>query len=177
MSVGCFHPPSPTSCRATCIISLVYPKSAANHHLLLVRVARGRKTFLGRSLGHHRGHSSPSSTHHEGRTDSPDTFQSARGNQITYCYEPENESHSTEPWSPLCWPIIGDDLGLHLEASLTVSFMDPPEKLPGSISRPPNVPTALLFAFCYRGNVMYETHTVPTSSYKFVWLVNWWEGG
>lgn len=174
MSVGCFHPPN---CCATCIISVFYPKSADNHYLLLVRVARGWKTFVGRSLGHHRGHSSPSSSHTEGRTDSPDMFQSAGENQITYWYEPENESHSTEPWSPLCWLIPGDDLGLHLEAGLTVSFMNPPEKLSGSFSRPPNVPTALLFAFCCQGNMMYETHTVPTSSYKFAWLVNWWEGG
>lgn len=44
-----------------------------------------------------------------------------------------------KPWSPLCWLLIGGDPGLHLEVSLTVSFTNPPEKLPGSISCPPTV--------------------------------------
>lgn len=47
--------PPPPNCCAT----RFYPKSADNHYLLLVKVARGWKTFVGRSLGHHRGHSSP----------------------------------------------------------------------------------------------------------------------
>lgn len=25
--------------------------------------------------------------------------------------------------------------------------------------------------------MMYETHTVQTGSYKFAWLVDWWEAG
>ena len=35
----------------------------------------------------------------------------------------------------------------------------------------------LLFVAYGRAKMMYETHTVRTGSYKFAWLVDWWEVG
>lgn len=69
----------------------------------------------------------PSSTHHKGRTDSPDMFQRAGGDQITYWYEPETESHSTEPWSPLLadhWWRSGSSPGLFHSRILQKSCQD-----------------------------------------------------
>lgn len=39
------------------------------------------------------------------------------------------------------------------------------------------VDSVLLFASYGRAKMMYETHTVQTGSYKFAWLVDWWEVG
>lgn len=39
------------------------------------------------------------------------------------------------------------------------------------------VDLVLLFASYSWAKMMYETHTVQTGSYKFAWLVDWWEVG
>lgn len=206
MSVGCFHHTTPlppgnlwswplttlqilavkNSSSTICLVSLVYPKSADHHHLLLIRAARGKKSTLGQV--------SNSSIHPEGSTDSPNLTQRnifglweetglLTGMKLKKNLIQLNLSLEAAGWSFVIWVFTRSEAfclqdRFIYESSIKLSRINQPStnccRWQLSVL---HVPTALLFELCCRGNMMYETHTVQTNSYKFAWLVNWWEVG
>lgn len=85
-------------------------------------------------------------------------------------------------WSPICFCLQVDETQTKSRSVISVHSRSPlkPDKLTVleiKAGHSDKVDSVLLFASHGRAKMMYETHTVQTGSYKFAWLVDWWEVG